>query len=92
MISDTDKDTIIALAGQYDVGEMLLFGSSADPQKQSSDIDLAVEGIAPEEFFTFYGDLFFHLSRPVDLIDLRNDTKFNSLIRREGIRLYGRTA
>ena len=92
MISDKDKNTIIDLAGQYDVTEMFLFGSSAEPKKQAGDIDLAVEGIAPEKFFTFYGELFFHLSTPVDLIDLTSDTKFTRLIRREGVRIYGRTA
>jgi len=79
------------IACRYDVGGVLLFGSSADPDREGDDIDLAVEGIAPREFFNFYGDLIFNLSKPVDLIDLSKDTKFNRLVSREGVRLYGRS-
>lgn len=92
MISEQDKATIVDIARRYNVGAVLLFGSGADPKTEANDIDLAVEGIAPEEFFSFYGDLLFGLSRPVDLIDLSKDTKFNRLVYREGVRLYGRSA
>lgn len=56
--------------------------------REGRDIDLAVEGLAPEEFFRFYGDLLFSLSKPVDLVDLSQDSKFTRLIRREGLPLY----
>jgi len=89
MITETDKTAIIDLATHYQVGKILLFGSSADPDRSARDIDLAVEGIKPELFFKFYGDLIFSLSRPVDVVDLSADTKFNRIIRQEGIRIYG---
>ena len=92
MISEQEKKIIVDIARQYDVAGILLFGSSADPTRQANDIDLAVEGIVPEQFFRFYGDLLFALSKPVDLIDLSKDTKFNQLVYREGIRVYGRSA
>jgi len=92
MISEQDKVTIVEIARRYDVRGVLLFGSSADPNREANDIDLAVEGIVPERFFSFYGDLLFALSKPVDLIELSKDTKFNRLVYREGIRLYGRSA
>ena len=92
MISEQDKATITEVARRYNVRGVLLFGSSADPKTEANDIDLAVEGIAPEEFFSFYGDLLFGLSKPVDLIDLSSDTKFNRLVYREGIRLYAQSA
>ena len=92
MISEQDKATIVDIARRYSVEGVLVFGSSADPKRQANDIDLAVEGIAPERFFSFYGELLFGLSKPVDLIDLSNDTKFNKLIHREGVRLYVRGA
>ena len=92
MISEQDKATIIDIARRYGVRGILLFGSSADPKREADDIDVAVEGIVPERFFSFYGDLLFSLSKPVDLIDLSSDTKFNKLVYREGIRLYGRSA
>jgi len=82
----------VNIARRYDVRTVLLFGSGADPKTETNDIDLAVEGIVPEKFFSFYGDLLFGLSKPVDLIDLSNNTKFNRLVYREGIRLYGQGA
>lgn len=91
MISAEDKDTISKIAERYDVARLLLFGSSLDPSRQARDIDLAVEGLAPEEFFQFYGDLLFGVSMPVDLIDLSEDTKSNRLVRDEGLLLYGNT-
>ena len=69
-----------------------MFGSSIDPDRKANDIDLAVAGIAPDGFFSFYGDLLFELSKPVDLIDRTSDTKFNRLVYRDGIRLYGQSA
>jgi len=47
-----------------------------------------VEGIEQKDFFTFYGELLFALSKPVDVIDLSTKTRFVKLIRREGIPLY----
>jgi predicted nucleotidyltransferase len=92
MISEQDKATIVDIARRYDVRAVLLFRSSADPAREADDIDLAVEGIVPEKFFSFYGELLFDLSKPVDLIDLSNNTKFNRLVYRDGVRLYGQSA
>ena len=89
MISEQDKAVILSMARKYGVKGVLLFGSSSEPDRQARDIDLGVEGIAPEKFFKFYGDLLLGLSKPVDVIDLKEDTKFNRLVRRDGIRLYG---
>jgi len=89
MISEKDRTTIIEIAHRYKVKRVLLFGSSADPTREGDDIDLAVEGIASEDFFRFYGDLMFTLSKPVDLIDLSTDSKFHRIVREEGTPVYG---
>jgi len=89
MISEKDKATIANISAQYKVGRVLVFGTSAEQAREGQDIDLAVEGIRPEDFFRFYGDLLFSLSRPVDLIDLSSKSKFTEIVRREGIPLYG---
>jgi predicted nucleotidyltransferase len=67
----------------------LLFGSSLDPTKESRDIDIAVDCIDPRKFFKFYGDLMLKLSKPVDLIDLSEASKFVALVKKEGIPIYG---
>jgi len=92
MISKEDKAMIVNIARRYDVKGVLLFGSSIDPNRVANDIDLAIEGIAPAKFFDFYGELMFALSKPVDLVELSRDSKFNRLIYREGVRLYGQSA
>jgi len=89
MITEKDKNAISHLARQYGVHKILLFGSCAEGQKEARDIDLGVIGIEPRRFFEFYGDLMLSLSKPVDLIDLSKDTKFNTIIKREGIPIYG---
>jgi len=89
MISETDKKTILDLSRKYHVKRVLLFGSSADSIKEGRDIDLAVEGIDPRDFFDYYGDLMLKLSKPVDLIDLSETSKFVALVKKEGVPLYG---
>ncbi len=89
MISDADRNAIIALAERFNVSRVLLFGSSLDPARPADDIDLGVEGIRPEDFFKFYGELLFALSKPLDLIDLSVPTKFARIVKQEGVPLHG---
>lgn len=89
MLDDVDRSTIISVASAYGARRVLLFGSAADPLRPGRDIDLAVEGVDPGRFFKFYGELVRRLSKPVDVIDLADDTKFVQLIRRDGISIYG---
>ena len=89
MISDNDKAAITRIAEKYRISRLLLFGSSASPEREANDIDLAVEGLAPADFFLFYSDLLFSASKPVDLIDLTDDSRFNRMIATEGIPIYG---
>jgi len=89
MISEKDRETIEGISRQYRAKRVLLFGSSIDPDKESHDIDIAVEGVPPEDFFKYYGDLMLKLSKPVDLIDLSIPSKFVRLILQEGVLLYG---
>ncbi len=89
MITEADQHVIQAICRKYGVKRMLLFGSSVDRTRESRDIDLAVEGVAPRDFFRFYGELMFAVSKPVDLVDLSGRSKFLDLIRREGVPLYG---
>jgi predicted nucleotidyltransferase len=88
MISENDKIKLLAIAKKYNVSKLYLFGSHLD-SNFANDIDLAVEGVAGSEYFKFYSELIFSLSKPVDLIDLRKKTLFNKTIIDEGYLLYG---
>lgn len=87
MITQKDKETIQTISAKYHAKRVLLFGSSVDGE--GHDIDLAVEGVEASDFYRFYGDLIFSLSKPVDLVDLSSKSKFNSLIQEDGVLLYG---
>ena len=87
MISAKDRETIQELARKYQVSKILLFGSSLSESAESRDIDIAVEGIADKDYFSFYGELLCRLSKPVDVVDLTNKSKFVEMIMREGVRL-----
>ena len=51
--------------------EIYLFGSLESGENRSdSDIDIAVRGIEPEQFFFIYGELMSRLQHRVDLVDL----------------------
>ena len=75
MISEADKKTIRDIAKKYHIKRVLLFGSCLCPDKESNDIDIAIEGIPPLNFYKFYGDLLFALPKPVDIIDFSNNSK-----------------
>jgi len=88
MITEKDKKAIQDIARKYHASRVLLFGSALSDTVEGRDIDIAVEGIADRDFYAFYGELIFALSRPVDVVDLSKKTRFIELILKEGIPLY----
>ncbi|HDP34022.1 MAG TPA: hypothetical protein ENN29_02810 [Candidatus Hydrogenedentes bacterium] len=88
MPDESDIKIIRDLSKNYHVKRVFLFGSNLARDTEARDIDLAVEGVAPETFFDYYGDLMMQLSKPVDLVDISAATKFNKLILREGAPVY----
>ncbi|MBD3385562.1 hypothetical protein GF407_11630 [candidate division KSB1 bacterium] len=89
MISDKDKKAIIAIAKKYKIRRLLLFGSSIELNQEVNDIDLAVEGLPEDQFFKFYSELIFNLSKPVDLVDIGKKSRFKDLIVEESVSIYG---
>lgn len=62
-----------------------VFGSVVDgPLHPNSDIDLAVSGLPPNQFFHIMGQLMMLLPRSCDLIDLDIDTPFTHYLKNEG--------
>ncbi len=88
MISEKEKAIIVHYAKKYNVSSIYLFGSSLN-KNEYNDIDLAVQGIKPELFFKFYGELLRNLTKSVDLIDLSEKSLFNQIIEEEAIKIYG---
>ena len=88
MISEREREIIIQYAKKYKISLLLLFGSAAD-SNEYNDIDLAVRGLKPELFFKFYGELLRTLDKPVDLIDLSDESLFNRIIEERGVKIFG---
>ncbi len=88
MITEKERH-LLPCARKYQVSSVILFGSSARQDTEGRDIDLGVKGLEPRLFFKFYAELFKHLSKPVDLVDLSKKSLFNSLVEETGVRVYG---
>lgn len=88
MISKKDKQTILKYSKKYNLGKVILFGSSKD-KKNANDIDIGIKGIKSEKFFDFCWEVYRDLSKPVDIIDLSEKSLFNQIVERDGLVLYG---
>ena len=88
MISEKEKNIIISCAKKYNIPLIYLFGSAVE-SKEYNDIDLAVGGIRPEFFFKFYAELLRNLKKPVDLVDLSDNTLFTQIIQKKGVKIFG---
>lgn len=65
--------------------EIFLFGSLiTGTHREDSDIDIAIKGCLPENYFALLGQLLTTLSRPVDLINLDREDAFSKYLEREG--------
>lgn len=65
--------------------EIFLFGSLiTGSYREDSDLDLAIRGCSPENYFELLGKLLTSLSRPVDLINLDRDDAFSRYLLEEG--------
>jgi predicted nucleotidyltransferase len=84
MLSIADRQMITDLAAKYALKGVFLFGSAASTAAGYRDIDLAVAGVRPQDFFRLHGELLSRLSRPVDLIDLDEPNPFTRLLKEEG--------
>lgn len=81
------SDLKIAVSYLKSIGcsEIYIFGSlESGNTHQASDIDLAVRGIQPEDFFFVYGELMTRLQHSVDLIDLDLQKEFGQSLIEEG--------
>ena len=66
-----DVEQAIEYLQSVGCSEIYLFGSvGKNVASKESDIDIAVRGIRPEQFFFVYGELMMRLQHRVDLVDL----------------------
>jgi len=65
--------------------EVYVFGSAAQGRlREDSDVDMAVSGLPPEVFYRAMAAASGALGRPLDLVDLDEDSPFTRYLKREG--------
>lgn len=72
------------------VKRVFLFGSTArGTDSKHSDIDLACEGLSPDQFFKVLGELLSATGESIDLVDMKEvKGTLRRRIEREGVLLY----
>jgi predicted nucleotidyltransferase len=62
-----------------------LFGSMITGKiHESSDIDIGIKGLPPENFFKVYSKLYRNLENEVDLVDFDEENQFFSILEKHG--------
>lgn len=77
-------DQAIALAKDFGVTRLILFGSAATEPKQARDLDLACDGITGWKLYELGARLEEELQIPLDLVPLSPPTRFTRIIERRG--------
>lgn len=63
---------------------IILFGSALHAPERAHDIDIACEGIPPENFYIVAGGVSRLIKREIDLVDLSDKTPFTKHIEKIG--------
>ena len=85
--SDYHKDIKRAVEILKESGcqEIYMFGSLVGGRvREESDIDLAVRGCSPDEYYQLIGKLMMELEHPVDLVNLDRNDEFTKFLESRG--------
>lgn len=69
-ILEEELEKIVDVSKKFGIKKVLLFGSCLENLESAHDIDIAVSGVRPEDFFIYYGKLSMAVDDEVDLVDL----------------------
>lgn len=87
-ITKENIESAIKLAKEYGATKLLLFGSALTDPNNAKDLDLGIEGIAPNRFFLFGADLEDIISKTVDIVPLELNSLFVEHIKKYGKYIY----
>lgn len=87
-ITQENIDYAIKLGKEFGVTKILLFGSALEDPRNANDLDLAIDGINPSDFFLYAAKLEDHLFKNVDLVPLESDSPFIEHIKKYGKFIY----
>lgn len=69
-IFESELVKIVGISKEFGAKKVLLFGSCIEDIESAHDIDIAVSGIKPKDFFKYYGKVSMALKDEVDIVDL----------------------
>ena len=69
-ILETELKKIAGISKEFGAKKVILFGSCLGDIESARDIDIAVSGIEPREFFRYYGRVSMAVENEVDIVDL----------------------
>jgi len=69
-ILESDITKIVNISKEFGANKVLLFGSCLENKETANDIDIAVSGIKPVDFFNYYGKISAAINNEVDIVDL----------------------
>ena len=67
---ESELTRIIDISTKFGAEKVILFGSCLDDVESAHDIDLAVSGVKPRDFFKYYGKVSMIVDDEVDIVDL----------------------
>ena len=90
---DGELDRIVDISKEYGAKKVFLFGSYLENKRKAHDIDIAVSGISPKNFFKYYAKVSMEVKEEVDIVDLDEvDKHFLNRVVSKGRVLYEQTA
>jgi predicted nucleotidyltransferase len=87
-LCQSDKTIILEEAHSAGIGSVYVFGSVLADSGEPRDIDVAVRDVPSGAFFPFYAALMRRLSKPVDVVDLGQESPVTELIAQDAVRLH----
>ena len=69
-VLDIELKKIVSISREFGATKVLLFGSCLEDTKSAQDIDIAISGVKPREFFKYYGKVSMVVDDEVDIVDL----------------------
>lgn len=86
-LKEQERRAIIEEASRAGIRAVYVFGSVLQEEGEPHDIDVAVDGVPRGALFRFYASLARRLSKPLDVVDLRQKNEVTDLIARSAVRL-----
>lgn len=72
---ESEVKKIIAISREFGIKKVVLFGSCVDNIEHARDIDVAIIGIRPGDFFRYYGKVSMAIRDEVDIVDFNDIRK-----------------